>query len=442
MQRTSDVPEKAIPDKARPALQAKAKLDELHPADTDEAGKIANNIMHFARVLRAAGLPVGPGKVIEGINAVETVGLGNRDDFYWALHAVFVNRRDQREIFDQAFHVFWRNPKLLERMASLVLPSFVDPDAQQDGEEMNRRLADALKQDQMETPGEGEGGSDEEDPEITVDAVMTWSANEVLQKTDFEKMSSDELEAAKRAIARMRLPIMEVPTRRFRRNTRGHRIDMRSTLRAALRGGGAAIPLQYRKRQRRHPPLVVLCDISGSMSRYSRMILHFMHAVTNDRDRVHTFLFGTRLTNVTRQLRYKDVDEALDKVGKAVDDWSGGTRIGYSLHDFNTNWSRRVLGQGAVVLLITDGLDRDAADGLDKEIERLHMSCRRLIWLNPLLRYDRYEPKSLGARAMLPHTDEFRSIHNLESLEQLADALSRPNGHGMYSNKFWQEAAQ
>lgn len=204
--------EKAIPDEARPALQAQATLDDLGDAGD---GKIANNIMHFARVLRAAGLPVGPGKVIEGIKAVETVGLDNREDFYWSLHAVFVNRRDQREIFDQAFHVFWRNPKLLERMASLVLPSFVDPDAQQNAEEMNRRLADALKQEQMEVPGEGEG-QDEEDPEITVDAVMTFSANEVLQKTDFEKMSSEELEAAKRAIARMRLPIMEVPIRRWK----------------------------------------------------------------------------------------------------------------------------------------------------------------------------------------------------------------------------------
>ena len=326
-----------------------------------------------------------------------------------------MNRRDQREIFDQAFHIFWRNPKLLERMASLVLPSFVDPEAQQQAEEMNRRLAEALKQNPPETPGEGEGNGEEEDPDITVDAVMTWSANEVLQETDFEKMSSEELEAAKRAIARMRLPIMEVPP------------AASSVIRAApyrhaahpacrdARAAGASIPLQFRKRKRRHPPLVVLCDISGSMSRYSRMVLHFMHAITNDRDRVHTFLFGTRLTNVTRQLRNKDVDEALDKVGEAVDDWSGGTRIGHSLHDFNTNWSRRVLGQGAVVLFISDGLDRDAADGLEREIERLHMSCRRLIWLNPLLRYDRYEPKSLGAQALLPHVDEFRSIHNLES---------------------------
>ncbi|NKB49845.1 MAG: VWA domain-containing protein [Alphaproteobacteria bacterium] len=406
-------------------MAAQAALPNVDGGGRD-GGKIAANIMHFARVLRAAGLPVGPGKVLDGFRAVETVGLGNREDFYWTLHAVFVNRRDQREIFDQAFHIFWRNPQLLERMSALILPTLIDPDKPpEEAEEINRRLAEALKGDQ---PDEGDdGGGEEEDPEVTVDAVMTWSAREVLQDMDFEKMSGEELDQAKRAIARMRLPIMEVPTRRFRRDAAGARIDMRATLRSALRSGGGSIPLQYRKRRRRHPPLVVLCDISGSMSRYSRMILHFMHAITNDRDRVHTFLFGTRLTNVTRYLRYKDVDDALDRVADAVDDWSGGTRIGHSLHDFNLKWSRRALSQGAVVLLITDGLDRDAAEGLEDEIVRLHKSCRRLIWLNPLLRYDRYEPKSLGARALLPHVDDFRSVHNLQSLSQLAEALTRPS---------------
>jgi len=432
------MPEKSIPDEARLALAAQAALPEI--ADNDRTGgKIAANIMHFARVLRAAGLPVGPGKVLDGLRAVETVGLGNRQDFYWTLHAVFVNRRDQREIFDQAFHIFWRNPQLLERMTALILPSFVDQEKPPEAEEINRRLAEALKGDQPDA-GEDGAGEDEE-PEVTVDAVMTWSAREVLQDMDFEKMSTDELNQAKRAIARMRLPIMEVPTRRFRRDRSGSRIDMRATLRTALRSGGATIPLQFRKQRRRHPPLVVLCDISGSMSRYSRMILHFLHAITNDRDRVHTFLFGTRLTNVTRYLRYKDVDDALDRVAGAVDDWSGGTRIGHSLREFNVKWSRRMLSQGAVVMLITDGLDRDAAEGLDDEIERLHKSCRRLIWLNPLLRYDRYEPKSLGARALLPHVDDFRSVHNLQSLQQLSDALSRPSADDATIRRMLEAAA-
>ena len=435
------MPEKAVPDEAKRALavrEALSRFEEVSVEGTgsDAGGKIATNIMHFARVLRAAGLPVGPGKVIDAIHAVQTVGLASRADFYWTLHAVFVNRRDQLEIFDQAFHIFWRNPQLLDRMMQLVLPSFVDDNAPPpETEEMNRRLAEALQQERENEDG---GGDSDEEPEVEIDAVMTWSAQEVLQDMDFEKMSSDELHQAKRAIARMRLPIMEVPTRRFRRDRAGARIDMRATLRMALRSGGGIIPLQRRRRLRRNPPLVVLCDISGSMSRYSRMILHFLHAVTNDRDRVFTFLFGTRLTNVTRYLRYKDVDEALDRCTDAVEDWSGGTRIGHTLHDFNMHWSRRVLSQGAVVLLITDGLDRDAAEGLAPEIERLHKSCRRLIWLNPLLRYDRYEAKSLGARALLPHVDEFRPVHNLESLGQLADALSRPaepKGFGIAEHK-------
>ena len=388
----------------------------------DDEGKLAANIMHFARVLRAAGLPVGPRHVLRGLQAVQVVGISNRDDFYWALHAVFVNRRDQRDIFDQAFHVFWRNPRILEQMLSLVLP----PSPVQGGEtdkkdEISRRLAEALRSGRSESPE----AHPDADTDVEIDTVMTWSNQEVLQKMDFEKMSTAEVAAAKRAIAEMRLPIMKVPTRRFRPVVDGVRVDMRATLRAALRSGGGTIPLRFRRRQERHPPLVILCDISGSMSRYSRMLLHFMHAITNDRDRVFSFVFGTRLTNITRLLRYRDVDEALAKIGEAVDDWSGGTRIGRCLRDFNRDWSRRVLGQGAVVLMITDGLDRDAGAGLAFNMDRLHKSCRRLIWLNPLLRYEGYEPKSRGAQAMVDHVDHMQTIHNLESLTQLADGLSR-----------------
>ena len=189
------------------------------------------------------------------------------------------------------------------------------------------------------------------------------------------------------------------------------------------RAPGALIPLQRRAPRTRRAPLVVLCDISGSMSRYSRIFLHFLHGLTNDRDRGHVFLFGTRLTNITPYLRQRDVDRALAEVAAAVEDWAGGTRIGHCLRDFNRKWARRLLGQGARVLLISDGLDRDAGAGLEAEIDRLHRSCRRLIWLNPLLRFDGFEPKSLGIRALLPHVDEFRPAHNLHSLTELAVAL-------------------
>ena len=396
-------------------------------------GGLAINLMHFARALRAAGLPVGPGKLLQAVEAVEAVGIANRADFYWALHAVFVNRRDQREVFDQAFHVFWRNPDILKRMMGMMLPTIrtETPDTQ---DPLSRRVADALRG----TAPEAEGP---EKSEIEVDAAFTVSAQERLQEKDFEKMSAAEMAEAKRMLARIALPVAEVTTRRHRPDPRGPRVDPRATLRRMLRSGGDLAELARRSRRTRPPPLVVLCDISGSMTRYSRMLLHFMHAVSNDRDRVHSFVFGTRLTNITRHLRHKDVDVALDAVSAAVADWSGGTRIGTALHAFNRTWARRVLGQGAVVLLITDGLDRDAGEGLAAEAERLHKSCRRLVWLNPLLRWEGFAPRSSGIRALLPHVDDFRPVHNLNSLAGLADALNRDGPRRAESLRKWLKEA-
>ena len=399
------------------------------------AGRLVENLMFFARTLRAAGLPIGPGRVIEALKAVETVGIGRRDDLYWALHSVFVNRQDQRPIFDQAFHLFWRNPQLLERMMAMLLPSIGAPETEDQREEISRRLAEAMRAQQGDAADLGQEAQEEE---IEVDAAMTYSDRELLQKMDFEKMSIDELAQAKRLVSRMTLPIMAVPTRRFSPDPQGRRVDMRATLRAALRSGGLGA-LRRRNPRRRHPPLVIMCDISGSMSRYSRIVLHFMHAVTNDRDRVHAFLFGTRLTNVTRLLRHRDVDVALDLVAEKVEDWSGGTRIGHCIAGFNALWSRRVLGQGAVVLFISDGLDRDAGEGLAREMERLHKSCRRLIWLNPLLRYKGYEPRSLGAKAIMPHIDDFRPVHSLASLADLNAVLAAPGRRRMEGVSRWLE---
>lgn len=403
------------------------------PMTGGEGGsRLAANVTHFGRILRAAGLPVGPGRILDAVGAVREIGVGDRGDFYWALHAVFVNRRDQHELFDQAFHVFWRDPKILDRLMGLVLPSMDAPPLESDPP--SRRLLDALN------PGDRDGAADEErerEEEVELDAAMTASAEELLQRMDFEDMSAQEIARAKAAIARMRLPLAEAPTRRFRADPRAGAVDMRASLRAALRSGGAGIPLRWRRRRTRPPPLVILCDVSGSMGRYTRMFLHFMHTLTNDRDRVHTFLFGTRLTNVTRFLRQRDVDLALARVAEAVEDWSGGTRIGESLKAFNRAWSRRVLGQGAVAILISDGLDRDAGRGLDREIERLHKSCRRLIWLNPLLRFEGFEPRSQGIRSLLPHVDDFRPVHNLDSLDRVVAALGRPPGRRRQGMDEW-----
>jgi len=399
---------------------------------TDTRGSLLANLMHFARALRTAGLPVGPGKVIDAVAAVRSVGITDRRDFYWTLHAVLVNRPDQRLIFDQAFHVFWRNPDLLRKMMGLVLPEFRIDEEEDPRAAMARRLAEALHPDKGEKRGEAE------EPETELDAAMTFSDREQLRGMDFERMSLEELARAKAAIARLRLPVQDVPTRRFAPDRHGSRADLRATFRAALRSGGL-IELKRRSPRRRPPPLVVLCDISGSMSRYSRIFLHFMHSVTNDRDRVYTFVFGTRLTTITRYLRHRDVDLALERVAQAVVDWSGGTRIGHCVGEFNRLWSRRMLGQGAIVLLITDGLDRDAGAGLAHEMDRLHRSCRRLIWLNPLLRYEGFEPRSMGMRAMMPYVDEFRPVHNLESLETLIEVLSAPLARRGTAASAWQQ---
>jgi uncharacterized protein with von Willebrand factor type A (vWA) domain len=259
----------------------------------------------------------------------------------------------------------------------------------------------------MLPPKRPESRPDDED-EVELDAAFTFSPREVLQAKDFATMTADELAQVKVMLARLKLPLPELPFDAPGQAARGHRIDLRATLRRMTGAAGAVAPLAFRARIRRTPPLVVLCDISGSMDRYARMLLHFLHAITNDRHRVHTLVFGTRLTNITRHLKHRDVDVALERVTDSVQDWAGGTRIGASLGEFNRRWSRRLLGQNAVVLLISDGLDAECGEGLEFEVERLAKSCARLVWLNPLLRYAGFEarpcrhPGDAAARRRLP----------------------------------------
>jgi uncharacterized protein with von Willebrand factor type A (vWA) domain len=380
-------------------------------------GRLAENVMHFARVLRAAGLPIGPGSVLDALDALKFVGIERREDWYATLACIFVKRREHLPLFDQAFYVFWKDPALLEKMMGLLLPKAEGGTAQQP--EISKRLAEAM------VPTAEELQRREQEPEqVEVETTMTFSTLERLQHLDFEAMSGDEWRQAKALIAKLRLPIRDVVTRRLRPDPKGSRLDLADTLRKSMRIGGDALIPQHRAKVWRQPPLVVLCDISGSMHRYTRMFLYFLHGMARERDRLHVLLFGTRLTNITRQLRHRDVDHAVNMVASSVQDWAGGTRIGPSLLTFNQKWSRRLLGQNAVVLLITDGLDRDNTAELSAQMERLHKSCRELIWLNPLLRFEGFEARPAGIRAMLPHVDRFLPVHNLDSLKDLAAVLS------------------
>jgi uncharacterized protein with von Willebrand factor type A (vWA) domain len=399
-----------------------------------DQGRLAENIAHFARALRRAGLPVGPGRVADAIRAVAVAGFTQREDFYWTLHAVFVSRPEQRVIFHQCFRLFWRDPQFLEHMMSFMLPQIKGTQEDRRAEAGEKRAAQALLGDARPEPPPVPEGFNEAEPQIEIDATATQSAEERLKTLDFEQMSVEEVTEAKRMLARLSLPVTPLQSRRLQTASQGPRIDPRATIRAALRHGGEVMALHRRKPRIRWPNLVVICDISGSMSQYSRMVLHFLHAVAHARGqgwaKVHGFTFGTRLTNITRHLANRDVDAALRMAGAEAQDWAGGTRIGTSLATFNRDWSRRVLGQGAVVLLITDGLDRDDTGVLSHEIERLHLSCRRLIWLNPLLRWEGFAPKASGIRAMLPHVDSFRAGHSVTSLAALAAVISDPADHG------------
>jgi uncharacterized protein len=378
-------------------------------------GRFAENILYFARALRTAGIPVGPGAVLDALEALSVARIGSRDDFYWTLHAVFVKRHEHTVLFDQAFKIFFRKRGYIEKMIASILPE-TPPGSATKPPPGAQRIQEALFSglDQREL----------QKSDVEIVARLTVSDREVLQKKDFAQMTVAELAAAKEAIARLTLPLDEIRTRRLIPHRHGHLIDIRRTLRASMKAGGAVIDLKYLGPRVKEPPIVALLDISGSMSEYTRLFLHFLHAVTDARKRVTTFLFGTRLTNVTRAILQRDPDEALAACAANVADWSGGTRIASSLHGFNKQWARRVLSQGAVVLLITDGLERDPDDTLGFEMDRLHRSCRRLIWLNPLLRFHAFEARARGVQAMLLHVDELRPIHNLESMAGLVRALS------------------
>ena len=399
-----------------------------HHSSAAPTGQLADNVMHFARVLRAAGMAVGTDRVQLALQALPLAGLERREDFHEVLQACLLDRHEHQALFDQAFAIFWRDggPNGLADMTQRAEPASAQPKVPE-----SRRLAEALfpQAKAQPTPAPAER-------ETARQAELSWSQKERLRRADFESMSSTEWREAQRALAQLRRAITPEPTRRLQPAPHarpGRTPDWRATLRTMGRQGGAWAGLSWRAPRRVAPPLVVLADISGSMASYSRMLLHFAHLLGHmpgaAPPRVESFVFGTRLTRITRWLRQRDPDVAVALVSNAVQDWGGGTRIAECLHEFNRRWARRVLAGNATVLLVSDGLEMGEAGTLQQlafEMERLKKSCRRLLWLNPLLRYEQFEPRAGGMRAMRPHVDALLPVHNLASLEQLVQVLARP----------------
>ena len=382
---------------------------------------IAENIVHFARVLRSAGMAVGPDRVLAAMTAIEQVGLDRRDDVHAALGAVMLDRHEQQTIFDAAFDAFWRDPKLLEQLMYLLLPK-ISGRGDKITPSRSNRLAEALAAPRKPDPPNPANNTADE--ELSFDTTFTFSERERLQQADFESMTSAEFELAKKIAEQLPLPIVPVIRRRHEAARRGT-LDLRSTMQRMARQPQTLTP-SYTRARRELPTLVVLLDISGSMERYARLLLHYVHGLTRRYLKVHTLVFGTRLTNITRSLRHRDPDIALQHADSQVQDWKGGTRIASCLAEFNKTWARRLLGSNAALLLMSDGLDRDDQGDLARAAAQLRRSASQIVWLNPLLRFDGFEPRAAGVRALLPNVDRFLPVHNLASLADLARALRAP----------------
>ena len=385
---------------------------------------LADNIVHFSRILRDTGMAVGPDLVLAAIAAVEAVGLERREDVRAALAAVMLERHEQQPIFDAAFDAFFRDPKLLEQMMYLLLPKIQGRGDKQPPPRANR-LAEALA---PPAPARQPNPANETaKEEIQFETEFSFSERERLAQADFESMTTAEYELAKKLAERAPLPVQPVRRRRHEAGPRGT-LDLRRTLQGMARQPHTLTPAFTHPRTEM-PPVVVLLDISGSMERYSRLFLHYVHGLTRRHLKVHTFVFGTRLTNITRCLRHRDPDVALKLADELVHDWKGGTRIASSLDEFNRRWARRVLGANAAVLLVTDGLERDDGGALERAAGQLHRMAHQLVWLNPLLRFDGFEPRAAGIRTLLAHVDRFLPVHSLASLADLARALQKPALH-------------
>jgi uncharacterized protein with von Willebrand factor type A (vWA) domain len=395
--------------------------DTIHPMkgiffDPDDydynGGQLQHNLILFGRVCKALGMNVTPNRMMDVARALEHIWLGNKLDFYYTLRTHIVSHPKEFESFDEAFSLFWKRPS--EGFTALNLQGSFD------AQEQRKRL--------QFLPPLGSGADDEQgdatqlaDPD-TIAIMPTYSQHERLSYKSFADMTPDELEMAKRVIENMPDTLGNRKTRRFE-SGKGRVINMRRLMKDMIRKHGDITHIPTHRQKEKPRPVVLLCDISGSMERYTRILLHFMHTLAGTAFQVETFLYSTDITRITRQIRQKNVDDALADIGQTVQQWGGGTMTGEALHKFNWQWSRRVLGRGAVVIIITDGWDRGDIPMLHNEMLRLRRSCQRLIWLNPLLDIPQYEPLTRGAQALLPYVDDFLPITNLSNLEAIINAL-------------------
>lgn len=410
----------------------------LQPYEIERGERLLYRLTEFGRILWEVGIYVGPGKMLDLAETLEHVDITNKEDFYHTLKCSLLAKHEQEAVFDQMYIYYWHM-----RNRQGQKPGDATPGAAKREDKPLRLPPSELKRlaEHMNTPVEqrkelrpemreterkrvaeerqaDEPNNDDEQPQGTA-----YSAIEVLRKKDFESFSWDEVQEAKKLMSEMRWQLGMRETHRMTPAKHGSSPDMRRIVRRNLKYGAELLELTWRETRFKPRPLVIICDISGSMSLYSRLLLHFIHTISNGLLNVEAFVFGTRLTRITRQLKRRDVDEAVSDVSKLVQDWSGGTRIGDALHGFNQQWARRVLGRGAVVLLISDGWDRGESGTLEIEMNRLQHNCHRLIWLNPLLGSPDYRPLTIGMKTALPYIDNFLPAHNLDSLINLGNLL-------------------
>jgi len=394
-------------------------IEEM-PLKENGSGQFLHNLLIFGRLLRRLGFDVNPGRMIDLVQALDLIEIGRKEDFYYTNRCLLVHKHEDIPLFDQAFELFWRKP--VEEWQDLNLSSLLKKTPQ--GPQF---APPPLKKPREVPQEEADRDASESGERIVVEITKTYSAREVLWKKDFAGLTLEEIEAVKKMMRQLTLSLGERHTRR-KRPGNGNSIDLRRTLRSSYSYGGEVLIWARRELKTKPRPLVIIADISGSMERYTRLLLHFIYGLSHSLNQpVEAFVFSSRLTRITRQLWNRDIDQALKGVSQVVQDWAGGTRTGESLKDFNFNWGRRVLGRGAVVLIISDGWDRGDMDELAREMARLQRSCYRLIWLNPLLGSPSYEPLTRGMQTALPYTDDFLPVHNLASLADLADKLSALN---------------